>query len=87
MDMFRSNRFKLLLIGVFLMLVGVILMMAAFFVSDSDISTGTIIIIGPIPIILGSGPHAFFAIFLAVVLTILCLILFFFMRHLAKQTK
>jgi uncharacterized membrane protein len=69
------------------MLAGVILMVASFPISESDVSTGIIVIIGPIPIIIGTGPHAFFAIFLAAALTILCLILFFFVRRPTQRTK
>jgi len=73
--------FKLFLTGVFLIFTGVVLMMASYFVSGDNVSTGVIIIVGPIPIVVGAGPHAFSVVFLAVVLTIFCLILFFFMRR------
>lgn len=77
----QSIGFKLFLIGLFLIFMGIILIIASSFASDNNVSTGIIILVGPIPIIIGTGPHAFFTIFLAAVLTVLCLILFFFIRH------
>jgi uncharacterized protein (TIGR00304 family) len=38
---------------------------------NSSVSGGLIIFVGPIPMILGSGPYAVFAILLAVILTII----------------
>lgn len=76
---FQSTGFKLFVVGFFLIITGVILITASYFVSSNHVSTGIIILVGPIPIIIGVGPYAFFAVFLAAVLMILCLILFFFM--------
>jgi uncharacterized protein (TIGR00304 family) len=79
--MSQSTGFKLLLAGFLLIFMGAILASASFFASDNNVSTVAIILIGPIPIIIGSGPYAFFAIFLAAVLTVLCLLLFFLIRQ------
>jgi uncharacterized membrane protein len=76
--------FELFLVGFFLIFTGVVFMMASSFVSGDNVSTGVIIIVGPIPIVVGTGPHAFFVVFLAVVLTVFCLILFFFTKHQEK---
>jgi uncharacterized membrane protein len=43
-------------------------------------SGGAVILIGPIPIILGAGPYSFDLIALSVVLTILAIVVFLFLR-------
>jgi len=78
MAMSQSTGFKLFLAGFLLILMGAILVIASSFASDNNVSAGIIILVSPIPIIIGTGPYALFAIFLAAVLTVLCLILFFF---------
>lgn len=81
--MLQSIGSKLSLIGFFLIFVGVILLIAAALVQarDSNTSAGIIIFIGPVPIIIGAGPHALFAILLAAALTVSCLFLFFLLRR------
>ena len=76
--------FRLLLVGFSLIFTGTILIMASCFVSGNSASTCIIIFVGPIPIMIGPGSHAFSAIFLATVLTFLCLLLFFFLRRKVK---
>lgn len=72
---------RLFLIGFFLMFLGVIvLIVAAVLQGDTSVSGGLIILIGPIPIILGAGPHASLALLLAVILTIVGFIVFFWLR-------
>jgi uncharacterized membrane protein len=44
-------------------------------------SGGAVILIGPIPIILGGGPYSFELVELAVVLTIVAVILFLIVRR------
>ena len=73
--------FKLLLAGFVLILSGVTLIVASSLLEGGSVSTGVIIFIGPIPIIIGTGVHSVLAIFLAAVFTILCLIVFFLMRR------
>lgn len=73
--------FKLFLLGFFLMFVGVVVLIAAAALQgDTSLSVGSVVFIGPIPIILGAGPYAFFAILLAVILTIVGFIVFFWLR-------
>jgi len=77
-----ATLFKLLFLGFFLMLVGVAVLIVAAALQGDSIASGVLVIfIGPIPIILGAGPHAFFAILLAVVLTIVGFIVFFLLRN------
>jgi uncharacterized membrane protein len=44
-------------------------------------SGGAVILIGPIPIILGGGPYSFELIVLSVALTIVAVVLFLFVRR------
>ena len=73
---------KLLLFGFLLMFVGVLVIFASALLSgDANVSGGVIIFVGPIPIIVGAGADAFLAIVLAAVLTIIGLVVFFWMRR------
>jgi len=76
-----ATLFKLLFLGFFLMFIGVIVLIAAAALQGDVSASGALVIfIGPIPIILGTGPHAFFAILLAVALAIVGFIVFFWLR-------
>jgi len=81
--MLRSQAlgFKLLLAGFLLILSGVILVVASSLLGNGSVSTGVIIFVGPIPIIIGTGVNALLAILLAAVFTILCLIVCFLVRR------
>ena len=72
---------KLLLFGFFLIFVGmIVLVVSALLSGDGTVSTGTIIFVGPIPIIVGTGPYSFWAIVLAAALTLVGFLMFFWMR-------
>jgi len=72
---------KLFMVGSLLMFAGVIvLIVSALLGGDGTVSGGAIIFVGPIPIVLGAGPYAFFAVVLVVVLTIISFVVFFWMR-------
>jgi uncharacterized membrane protein len=73
---------KLFLFGFFLIFAGVIvLVVSALLGGDGTVSTGTLIFVGPIPIILGSGPYSFWAIVLAAALTLVGFLVFFWIRR------
>lgn len=73
---------KLFLFGLFLMFAGVIvLVVSALLGGDGTVSGGAIIFVGPIPIVLGAGPHAFLAVVVAAVLTVIGFIVFLWMRR------
>jgi uncharacterized membrane protein len=73
---------KLLLFGFLLMFVGVLVILASALLSgDANVSGGVIVFVGPIPIIVGAGADAFLAIVLAAALTIIGLVVFFWMRR------
>ncbi len=84
--MFRSVGFKLFWVGFFLIFAGSLLIVISSLYSDNGVNVG-IIVIGPIPIIVGTGSYAFFVVLLllAIVLTIICVALFFFSRQSVKQ--
>jgi len=77
---------KLFVVGFLLAFVGIIfLIIAAALQGNSSVSGGLIIFVGPIPIVLGAGPYAFFAILLAVILTIIGFIMFFLLRKQSSE--
>ena len=67
--------FALVLIGM------VVMMIASFTQGQGQTSGGAVILIGPIPIILGSGPESTWLIVLAVVITIIALVIFLLTRR------
>jgi len=64
------------------MFVGVVVLVVAALIGgvESSVSTGVVIVVGFIPIVIGSGPHAFFAILVAAILTIVAFAVFVWMR-------
>jgi len=74
-----STPFKLFLLSFLLMFIGTIFIVIAS-VLPGTFSIGAIIFLGPIPIILGAGPHLIWAIILAFALTILSIVLFIALR-------
>jgi len=73
---------NLFLIGLFLMFAGVIvLVVSALLGGNGTVSGGAIIFVGPIPIVLGAGPHAFLVVVVAAVLTVIGFAVFFWMRR------
>jgi uncharacterized membrane protein len=70
-----SIPFKLFLLGFLLIFIGTIFMVIAS-VLPGTFSIGAVIFLGPIPVILGAGPHLIWAIILAFALTILSVVLF-----------
>lgn len=73
--------FKLFLFGFLLVFLGVVvLIVAALFGGGVEASGAVILFVGPVPIILGAGPYSFFAILLAVVLTVIGFVVFVWTR-------
>lgn len=72
---------KLFLLGFALVFVGMIFLIASSILSGNvETTTGIIIFVGPIPIILGSGPYSIFAILLATILAVLGVVFFLLLR-------
>src|SRR3972149_10350470 len=82
-----TNPMKLFVLGFLLMFIGfIVLIISTALQENSSASGGLIIFVGPIPIILGSGPYAVFTILLAVILTIIGFIMFFLLRKQAFRS-
>ena len=78
---------KLFFVGFLLTFIGfIVLIISTVLQENSSVSGGLIIFVGPIPIILGSGPYAVFAILLVVILTIIGFIMFFLLRKQAFRS-
>lgn len=71
---------KFLLVGFFLVFIGVVILMIAALIYGLPDSVGLIVFIGPIPIILGAGEYSLLAIMLAIILTILSITFFMILR-------
>lgn len=71
---------RLFLLGFLLIFVGIVFVMIAMTLSGSPVSFGTVVFVGPIPIVFGAGPHSLWAISLAVAIAILGVILFLVLR-------
>ena len=61
--------------------IGMLLIALGSMSNTGNVSSGAVILIGPIPIILGNGPYSFELIELAVVLTIVAIVLFLVVRR------
>jgi len=81
-----SLQLKLFLLGFLLMFAGIIVLVIAALLRDgTSISGGLIIIVGFIPIVLGVGPHAFLAVLVATILTIIAFVVFLCLRKQAAK--
>jgi uncharacterized membrane protein len=69
-----------LLLGIALVFVGIAVLVIALLVLDGLGSVGGIILIGPIPIIFGSGPDAGWLIVISLILSIASIALFLIMK-------
>jgi uncharacterized membrane protein len=78
----------LFIIGFFMMVLGVMfLMFAAMLHVKNQAGFGAIILIGPIPVVLGAGPEASWMVLLVVILAVLSLMLFLLMRKRVGQSS
>ena len=70
------------------MFVGVVVLVVAALIGggESSVSTGVVIVVGFIPIVIGAGPYAFFAILVAAILTIIAFVVFVWMRKQASKS-
>lgn len=72
---------KLFLLGFVLIFLGMIFLMASSVLSgDVQTTTGIVVFIGPIPIMLGTGPYSVFSVLIAAILTVLGIVFFFLLR-------
>jgi uncharacterized membrane protein len=82
-----SRLFGLVVLGISLVFVGVAVIIAASALSGGSGSVGGVILIGPIPIVFGTGPDAAWLIVLSVVLTIISVVLFLIMNRRIKRIE
>jgi uncharacterized membrane protein len=74
--------------GFVIVLVGVlVLVIAAIFYGDSSASFGTVIFIGPIPIVIGAGQQAPWMILFAIILTVIGILMFLITRKVTKRAS
>lgn len=71
--------FGFLVVGFLLVFAGIIVLVVVSVLSGSG-SVGGVILIGPIPIIFGSGPDAFWLVLIGVIVTVFCAVLFLVMN-------
>ncbi len=71
---------KVFLAGFILIFIGMLILMIAGLMGGISQSFGLVVFVGPIPIILGSGKYSLLAILLALILTVLGIIMFIFLR-------
>lgn len=67
--------FAMIFIGILLMTVGSLSSL-----NPNNVSSGVVILVGPIPIILGAGQYSFALVGLAILLTIFVLVFFLYRR-------
>jgi uncharacterized membrane protein len=82
-----SRLFGLIVLGISLVFAGIAVIIAASALSGDSGSVGGVILIGPIPIVFGTGPDAAWLIVLSVVLTIISVILFLIMNRRIKRIE
>jgi uncharacterized membrane protein len=78
---------SLLLAGIALVFVGIAVIVVASLIFGNDGSVGGVILIGPIPIVFGSGPNAAWLIGIGVVLTLISVAVFFILNRHAKRSN
>ena len=79
-----SRLLGFLLLGITLVFVGIaVLVVASLFLGGG--SVGGVILIGPIPIVLGAGPDAGLLIAISIILTLISIILFLIMNRRVKK--
>ncbi|MDW8023560.1 MAG: DUF131 domain-containing protein [Nitrososphaerota archaeon] len=70
---------SLFFIGFFIILVGIVLLVAAALLSEGSASFGGFVLIGPFPIVFGAGPAAPWLVLFAIILGVLTVAFLFLM--------
>ncbi len=77
-----SSRFLvLLLLGLTLTIIGMAIVLVAAGISESSVSFGGVIFIGPFPILIGVGPDWHYLLAIGIAIAILSMVLFVIMRR------
>lgn len=74
-----SRLLGFLILGIALVFVGIVVLVVASLAFGSSGSVGIVIFIGPIPIVIGSGPNADWLILIGIILAVLSIVLFLVM--------
>jgi uncharacterized membrane protein len=70
-----------LILGIALVLIGIVVLAVASLLLSSSGSVGIVILIGPIPIVIGSGPNVGWLILVGIILAVLSIVLFLVMNR------
>jgi uncharacterized membrane protein len=76
-----SRLFSLLILGIALVLIGIVVLVIVPMVLGSSGSVGVVILIGPFPIVFGSGPNASWLILIGIILAFVSIVLFLVMNR------
>jgi uncharacterized membrane protein len=76
-----SRLFSLLILGIALVLIGLVVLVIVPMVLGSSGSVGVVILIGPFPIVFGSGPNASWLILIGIILAFVSIVLFLVMNR------
>jgi uncharacterized membrane protein len=79
-----SKLFLLLISGFILAFVGFVILLIAGISNGGSVSSGAVIFIGPIPIIIGAGANATWIILSSIVIAILSVLMFFIVSRKRK---
>jgi uncharacterized membrane protein len=82
-----SRLLGLVLLGITLIFVGIAVIIIASIVLGSSGSIGGIILIGPIPIVLGAGPEAGWLISVSIILSVISIVLFLIMNRRVRRIE
>jgi len=73
--------FSLLILGICLVFVGIAVLVVVSMLSNSSVSGGAVIFIGPFPIVFGSGPNSSWLILIGIILAVLSVVYFLIMNR------
>jgi uncharacterized membrane protein len=76
-----SRLLSFLLLGITFVFVGIAVLVVAFIVLGGSGSVGGVILIGPIPVVFGSGPESGLLITVSIILTVVSVVLFLIMNR------
>jgi uncharacterized membrane protein len=82
-----SRLLGFLLLGITFVFVGIAVLVVAFIVLGGSGSVGGVILIGPIPIVFGSGPEAGLLIAISIILTVVSVVLFLIMNRRTRKVS
>ena len=77
-----SGKFlTLLTVGFAVVFIGIALLIVASLLGGNGVNVGGVVFIGPFPIVFGAGPNATWLILISLVISVVMIIIFVFMRR------